>query len=85
MRANDAFKKYCKLMRTSNFSMAKCSWCGTETTVHRHSCPLLMEIIHMILLGIMLLKVLFGTSREILQPCWKLYMKSIGNFFFFLF
>ena len=28
-----SLKTYCKLMRTSKFSLAKCSWCGPETTV----------------------------------------------------
>ena len=78
-------KKYCKLMRTSKFFLAKCSWCGTEITVCKHGCPLLIEITHMIWFGIMLLKVLFWTSREILQPCWQLYMKSVGNYFILLF
>ena len=78
-------KKYCKLMRISKFSLAKCSWCGMETTICKHDCLLLIEIIHMIRFGIMLLKILFWTSRKILQPCWQLYMKSIDNWFILLF
>ena len=39
----------------------------------------------MIPLSIMLLRISFWMSRAILQPCWRLYMKSIGNFFIFFF
>ena len=74
-------KKYYKLMRISKYFLAKCSWCGTEIIVCKRGCPLLIVII----LGIMLLKALFWMWKEILQPCWQFYMKSISIFYFFIF
>ena len=78
-------RKYCKMMRTSKFSLAKCSWSRTIIIVCKHGCPLLMETTHMILLNIIMLKVLFWTSKNTLQLCWQPCMKSIGNSFIFIF
>lgn len=81
-----SLRKYYKMMRTSKFSLAKCSWFGTATIVCKHGCPSFIETTHMILLEIVLLKILFWTSRDILQLYWQPRMKSIGNsFIFFLF
>ena len=78
-------RKYCKMMKTSKFSLAKYSWSGTATTVCKHGCTLLIETMYMILFDNMLLRILFWMSKDILQLCWQPCMKSIGKFYIFKF
>jgi hypothetical protein len=48
-------RKICKMIKTSNFYLAKSSWFGTATNYCKHGCPLLIETTHIILFGIILL------------------------------
>jgi hypothetical protein len=78
--ANATFEKELEnVMKISRFSVGRNSWCEMAIIACKHGCLLLTEITQMTLRGIMLLRVLFWKSWEMLQLCLQRYMKSIGK------